>query len=76
MLRSNNICRWWKTAPRAPETQPAVQATLHPSFEILRFDLWQHDFGTPRRLREIRWRLEDAESIQAMLAISVALNGT
>ncbi len=44
ILRANDLCRWWRTAPRA-ETLPAVRATLHPSFEIFRYDLWRHDFG-------------------------------
>jgi len=71
ILRANDICRWWHIAPRAPETVPAARAVLHPSFEILRYDLWQQDFGAARSLREIRWRLEDADSIQGMLGVSV-----
>ncbi len=71
LLRGNNICRWWKTTPRAPETTPAIQTVLHPSYEILRFDLWEHAWETPRYLKEIRWRLEDMASIQALLAVSV-----
>ncbi|MDR3707445.1 MAG: glycoside hydrolase family 2 TIM barrel-domain containing protein [Capsulimonadaceae bacterium] len=71
ILRANNICRWWKTAPRTPETQPAVQTVLHPSYEVLRYDLWEHAFASPRLLKEIRWTLDDPDSIQAMLAISV-----
>lgn len=73
ILRGNNICRWWMTAPRAPETRPAVQTTLHPTYEILRFDLWEHDFGRPRYLRELRWRLDGPDSIQAIIAISVRM---
>ncbi|HEY3378513.1 MAG TPA: glycoside hydrolase family 2 TIM barrel-domain containing protein [Armatimonadota bacterium] len=71
ILRGNNICRWWKTAPRAPDTRPAVQAVLHPSYEVLRYDLWEHSFGAPRYLKAIRWILEDADSIQALMAISL-----
>jgi len=73
MLRSNNICRWWKVTPYAPETTPALQIVLHPSYEILRFDLWEHIFDTPRVLREIRWTLDDTTSIQAMLALSLRI---
>ncbi len=72
ILRANDLCRWWLTAPRAPETVPAARATLHPSFEILRYDLWRHDFGETRVLKEIRWRLEDEESVQGMLGVSIA----
>jgi hypothetical protein len=57
--------------PIAPETVPALQTVLHPSYEILRFDLWQCHFATPRFLHEIRWRLDDQQSVQAMLALSV-----
>lgn len=71
VLRANDICRWWKTAPRAPHTRPGVRVEIHPSYEILRFDLWEAPFPAPRVLREIRWRLRDSESIQAMLALSV-----
>ena len=71
LLRANNICRWWLTTPRAPETTPAVQTTLHPSYEILRFDLWEHRFAAPRYVKELRWRLDDPTSIQAMLGLSV-----
>jgi putative hemolysin len=71
VLRGNNICRWWKTAPRAPQTAPAVQTVLHPSYEVLRFDLWEQAFDRPRRLEAIRWTLDDPDSIQALLAVSV-----
>lgn len=74
VLRSNNICRWWKTTPRAPETLPAVQTTLHPSYEILRYDLWEKTLSAPRYLKEIRWTLDDATSIQALLALSVQVD--
>ena len=72
VLRANSICRWWKPAPRSPETVPAVQAVLHPAFEILRYDLWEHEFGQPGRLKAIRWRLKDPDSIQGLLGLSVA----
>jgi hypothetical protein len=71
VLRGNNICRWWKTAPRAPETVPAVQTTLHPTHEVLRFDLWERAFEAPHHLQAIRWVLEDPDSIQALMAVSV-----
>jgi len=71
ILRSNNICRWWKVAPLAPETIPAVQTVLHPSYEILRFDVYEYTLPEPRELKEIRWRLDDPASIQALLAVSV-----
>jgi hypothetical protein len=72
ILRANTICRWWKPAPRSPETVPAVQAILHPAFEILRFDLWEHTFPDARRLKSIRWRLKDRGSVQALFALSTA----
>ena len=74
ILRGNNICRWWKTLPRAPETLPAVQTVLHPSYEILRYDLWEKTLPAPRFLKEIRWTLDDAESIQALLGLSVLVD--
>jgi len=73
ILRANTICRWWKPAPRSPETVPAVQAVLHPAFEILRFDLWEHEFARAGRLKSIRWRLKDADAIQGMMALSVGV---
>ena len=75
ILRANNICRWWTTAPRSPETAPAVQAVLDPAYEVLRFDLWEKEFSAARRLEVIRWRLKDADSIQALLAVSVRTDG-
>ena len=71
ILRGNVICRWWRSDPRAPFTRGAIEAVLHPSYEILRIDLWEKRFERPRLLRQIRWRLLDQESIQAMFAISV-----
>ena len=71
ILRANVVCRWWRSDPRAPFTRGAIEAVLHPSYEILRIDLWQKRFERPRLLRRIRWRLQDQESIQAMFAISV-----
>jgi hypothetical protein len=70
VLRGNDICRWWKTAPRGPETTPAIRATVHPSYEVMRIDLWQKRFQRARHLREIRWRLVDLESVQALYAIT------
>lgn len=71
VLRSNNICRWWKTVPTAPCTTPGVQAVLHPSYEILRFDIWETRLAEPRELVAIRWELDDPGAIQAMLALTV-----
>jgi hypothetical protein len=71
VLRSNNICRWWKTEPRAPETAPAVEVEVHPSYEVLRVDLWERDFGKARLLKAIRWHLEDDGCILALYAVSV-----
>ncbi len=71
ILRSNNINSWWKMAPRAPETTPGLQVELNPAFEVMRFDVWEQTFDKPRVLREIRWRLTDPTSIQALLALSV-----
>ena len=71
ILRANVICRWWRSDPRAPFTRGAIEAVLHPSYEILRIDLWEKRLERPRLLRRIRWRLHDQESIQGMFAISV-----
>ena len=71
ILRANVICRWWRSDPRAPFTRGAIEAVLHPSYEILRIDLWERRFERPRLLRRIGWRLQDQESIQGMFAISV-----
>ncbi len=71
ILRGNVICRWWRSDPRAPFTRGAIEAILHPSYEILRIDLWEKRFERPRLLRRIRWRLQDEESIQGVFAISV-----
>jgi hypothetical protein len=73
VLRGNDICRWWRTAPRGPCTRPAVRAVVHPSFEILRVDLWEHQWDRPRRLKALHWWLEDGESIQAMYGLAVRL---
>ena len=59
ILRGNVICRWWRSDPRAPFTRGAIEAVLHPSYEILRIDLWEKRFERPRLLRRIRWRLQD-----------------
>ena len=71
ILRGNVVCRWWRSDPRAPFTRAAVEAVLHPSYEILRIDLWEKRFERPRLLRRIRWRLQDEESIQGVFAVSV-----
>ena len=71
ILRGNVVCRWWRSDPRAPFTRAAVEAVLHPSYEILRIDLWERRFERPRLLRRIRWRLQDEESIQGMFAMSI-----
>jgi hypothetical protein len=71
ILRSNRICRWWMTAPRASATKEAIEAVLHPSYEILRIDLWETRLERPRMLRAVRWRLRDPQSIQGMFAMSV-----
>jgi hypothetical protein len=70
VLRANNICRWWKAAPRSVSTVPAAQAVLHPSYEILRVDLWEKAFETPRLLKGIRWRARDAEAVHLLYAVS------
>jgi hypothetical protein len=72
VLKGNNICRWWRTAPRAPETRPAVEIEVHPAYEILRIDLWERTWPRIRMLREIRWRLLDGISVQALYALTVA----
>jgi len=71
VLRSNNILRWWKTAPRSATTVPAVQATVHPSYEILRLDLWEKSFPEPAFLQGIRWQAQDVDSIHLLHAITV-----
>jgi beta-glucuronidase len=71
VLRANAICRWWTTDPRAPETTPAIRATIHPSYEVMRIDLWERTWARPRLLKEVRWKLRDAESIQALYALTI-----
>ncbi|MCC7147414.1 MAG: hypothetical protein IT443_13295 [Phycisphaeraceae bacterium] len=71
ILRGNDICRWWLTEPRGPETRPAVRAMLHPSYEVLRVDLWELTLDRPRFLKGLRWRLRDPESVQMLYAVSV-----
>jgi hypothetical protein len=71
MLRGDNYCHAWTIAPRSAATLPAVQTVLHVAYEVLRFDLWRMEFPQVRRLRAIRWRLADEDSIQALLALSV-----
>lgn len=71
LLRGNEICRWWKTAPRSPAVRPAVRITVHPSYEILRLGLYELALDRPRHLREIRWRTSDSQTVQAIWALSV-----
>ena len=73
ILRSNLVCHWWLTEPLTPEAIPAVQVELDPQFEVLRLYLWHVELEASRYLREIRWRCEDLESIQALLAVSVSV---
>lgn len=71
VLRANEICRWWAVNPIAPGTRPALRVVVHPSFEILRIDLWEYRLPRPRYLKELRWKLADEQSVQAMWAVSV-----
>jgi len=71
LLRANQICRWWKTGIQAPEIAAALQCTIHPSYEILQINLWRRSWASTRFLREIRWRLKDTGSLQALYAVSV-----
>ena len=71
VLRGNALMRWWKTAPRSPETLPALQTIVDPSYEHWRADLWEHHLDRPRHLREIRWSLADPQAILALYAVSV-----
>ena len=71
VLRANDICRWWVTAPRAPQTVPALRTVIHPSYDILRIDLWQREWQKPRTLREIHWKLADLDAVLGMAALTV-----
>jgi hypothetical protein len=71
VLRANEVCRWWTPRPRGPVTRPAVRVVVDPSYEVLRLDLWERSFGAPRRLKELRWRLVDADAILLLYAVSV-----
>ena len=73
ILRANDICRWWMTGPRAPETRPALRTVIDPSYEVLRVDLWERKFAEPRCLRAIRWRLLDPGAILMLYALSVSI---
>lgn len=73
ILRANDICRWWLSAPRGPYTKPAVRVVVHPSFEILRVDLWERAWDRGRYLKALRWKLVDEQSVQAMWGMSVLL---
>src|SRR5262249_2947856 len=55
ILRANDICRWWTTAPRSPFTKPAIRIVKDPSFEILRIDLWEHELDRPGVVERIIW---------------------
>ena len=71
ILRSNDICRWWTTAPRTPYTRPALRCVVDPSYEVLRIDLWEKELERNARLKAIRWRLVDRDAVLAMYALSV-----
>jgi hypothetical protein len=71
ILRGNDICRYWMSEPRAAFTRAAVRSVVHPSFEVLRADLWERRFDTPRFLRAIRWRLLDPQAILMLFGLSV-----
>jgi hypothetical protein len=73
ILRSNDICRWWVSSPRAAQTRPAVRCVIDKAHEILRLDLWELPLPKPRELTAIRWRLLDSESLLAMYALSVCV---
>jgi len=73
VLRANAICRWWKLAPRAPATVPALEAEIHPSYEILRIDCWQRRWDRPRLLRDLHWVSQDGVAIQSLYALSLLL---
>jgi hypothetical protein len=71
VLRANELCRWWRTDALSPETLTAFRATVHPTYEIVRAELWRKRWEKPRTLREIRWRLKDAQAILTLFAVSV-----
>lgn len=71
VLRANDISRWWTTGPRAPYTKPAVRCVVNESYETLRVDLWEHEFGRSARLRSIRWRLIDESAVLALYGLSL-----
>ena len=73
ILRGNDICRYWMTEPRATCTRPAVRAVVHPSYEVLRADLWERCLEAPRFLRAIRWHLLDPEAILMLFGLSVEI---
>jgi len=72
ILRGNAIAGFWLTDPCSPRTSPALRAVVNPSYEVLRLDLWEHDFGRTRSLRRIRWVRRDTSAIQALFAVSIA----
>ena len=71
ILRANDICRWWQTAPRAPHTRPAITSMISSTYESLRIDLWEKVFERPGQLQAIHWRLKDPNAILALWAVSV-----
>lgn len=71
ILRSNDICRWWTPAPRAPHTRPAVRVALNKTYEVLRLDLWEREFPEAGHLEAIRWRLLDPDTILLLHGLSV-----
>ena len=71
VLRSNDICRWWKVEPRSAELKPALRTVVNANFEILRLDLWEKSWPAPRFLKEIRWTLKDPDCVLGVFALSV-----
>jgi len=73
ILRHDDLCRWWSLRPRGPVTRPAVRCVIDETHEILRLDLWELRFDSPRQLQSIRWRLLDDSAILATYALSVEI---
>lgn len=70
IVRANEICRWWRTDPVAPNTTPGFRAPVHPHFELARADVWRMTLPRARQLRAIRWRALDAKALLTLYAIS------